>query len=257
MRKKILAGNWKMNKNVFEAIELTKELSSKVQQMQYNQDNFKLIIAPPSTNLFAVKSLLNHKIELAAQNIAEWEKGAYTGEVSAEMIKSLGINYTILGHSERRQYFSETSTSLYNKIQLALKNEITPIFCIGEKLQEREENKHFQIVEQQLNETLFLLSSNDFQKTIIAYEPVWAIGTGKNATPQQAQQIHAFIRQLIAKKYDNQTAENTSILYGGSCNPANGKSLFQNSDIDGGLIGGASLKSDDFITLFQQLISSK
>lgn len=257
MRKQILAGNWKMNKNIFEAIELSENLSTKVEQMQYDESMFKIIIAPPFTHLYAIKSVLNKKIELSAQNIAQWEKGAYTGEISAEMVKSLGINYTIIGHSERRQYFSENSSSLFSKVQIALKNELIPIFCIGENLQERDSNKHFQVVEQQLNDTLFLLSIADFQKVIIAYEPVWAIGTGKNATPDQAQEIHAFIRQLITKKFDHQTADNTSILYGGSCNPANGKSLFEKSDIDGGLIGGASLKSDDFINLLEQLIISK
>jgi len=191
------------------------------------------------------------KIVLSAQNIAAEEKGAYTGEISAEMVKSTGATATILGHSERRAYYSEDSKILNKKIRLALDTGLTPIFCIGEVLEERETGQHFEVVTNQIKEVLYNLNQSDFKKVIIAYEPVWAIGTGKTASPEQAQEIHAFIRKIIGEKFGNDIAGNTTILYGGSCKPANADGLFSQPDIDGGLIGGASLKADDFVELLK------
>ena len=249
MRKKIVAGNWKMNTNLQEGIDLAKAVSEAIEKIDFDSSKYGLVIAPPFTHLSAVASILSSKIGLSAQNIAAYEKGAYTGEISAAMVSSTGANYVILGHSERRNYFGENSEILTAKLNLALQHQLTPIFCIGEVLAEREANKHFDIIKQQLTEVVFNLQQSDFQKLIIAYEPVWAIGTGKTATPEQAQEIHAFIRQLISEKYNTETAENTTILYGGSCNSSNAKELFSQKDIDGGLIGGASLKADDFLAI--------
>lgn len=257
MKKFILAGNWKMNTNFYEAVELAESVNLKLSEINFDSDRFVVILAPPFTNIYAVSSITNKKVFVASQNIAQWEKGAYTGEVSAEMVKSVGASYCILGHSERRQYFYEDSKILNQKLKIALKNSLIPIFCIGEKLIEREQNLHFDVVRNQLEETLFTLNPEEFEQIVIAYEPVWAIGTGVNATPAQAQEMHEYIRSLINKKFGQKIAENTTILYGGSCNPLNGKSLFEQKDIDGGLIGGASLKSNDFIELFMQLIEAK
>ena len=186
---------------------------------------------------------------LGAENCADHVSGAYTGEVSAAMVASTGANYVILGHSERRQYYCETSETLKTKIGLALENGLTPIFCIGEVLEQREEGVHFDVVKSQIEDALFELSAEDFGKIILAYEPVWAIGTGKTATDEQAQEMHAFIRRVIADKYGKDVADNTSILYGGSCKPSNAAQLFAKPDVDGGLIGGASLKADSFIDI--------
>ena len=186
------------------------------------------------------------KIGVGAENCADKVSGAYTGEVSAEMVASTGAKYVILGHSERRAYYHETPEILKTKVELALANGLTPIFCIGEVLEEREAGKHFEVVDAQIKGSLFDLSAEDFAKIVLAYEPVWAIGTGKTATPEQAQEIHAHIRSLVAAKYGQEVAENTSILYGGSCKPSNAKELFANPDVDGGLIGGAALKVVDF-----------
>ena len=186
------------------------------------------------------------KIGVGAENCADKASGAYTGEVSAEMVASTGAKYVILGHSERRAYYGETVAILEEKVKLALANGLTPIFCIGEVLEEREAGKHFEVVDAQIKESLFDLSAEDFGKIVLAYEPVWAIGTGKTASPEQAQEIHAFIRSIVANKYGKEIADNTSILYGGSCKPSNAKELFSNPDVDGGLIGGAALKVSDF-----------
>ena len=186
---------------------------------------------------------------VGAQNVSNFESGAYTGEVAANMLHSMGIEYCIIGHSERRKYFNETDEQLFLKAELLLKNDILPIFCCGELLPEREANKHFDVVKNQLENAVFRLEPLDFAKIIIAYEPVWAIGTGVTATSEQAQEMHAFIRSLISDKYGKEIAKNTSILYGGSCNAQNAKELFANSDVDGGLIGGASLKADDFLKI--------
>ena len=226
MRKNIVAGNWKMNKNLQEGIALAKELN---EVLSADKPNCDVIICTPFIHLASVTPIVDKNIiGVGAENCADKASGAYTGEVSAEMVASTGAQYVILGHSERRAYYHETVEILEEKVKLALANGLRPIFCIGEVLEEREANKQ--------NEG----------KVILAYEPVWAIGTGKTATPEQAQEIHAHIRSLVAAKYGQEVAENTSILYGGSCKPSNAKELFANPDVDGGLIGGAALKAADF-----------
>ncbi|WP_010665048.1 triose-phosphate isomerase [Marinilabilia salmonicolor] len=244
MRQNIVAGNWKMNKNLQEGVELAKELQS---ILSANKPNCRVVIGTPFIHLTEVcKAVDQDLIGVSAQNCADQESGAYTGEVSAEMVKSTGARYVILGHSERRAYYGEDNAILKTKTDLALKNELTPIFCIGEVLEEREADKHFDIVKSQIEEALFHLSADDFKKIVLAYEPVWAIGTGKTASPDQAQEMHAFIRKTLADKYGKEVADEISILYGGSCKPSNAKELFANPDVDGGLIGGASLKAEDF-----------
>lgn len=251
MRKKIVAGNWKMNTDINEGLALAKDVSKLIDDLDYDTSLFGTIVAPPFTHLYAISQVLSPKIGLAAQNIAAFEKGAYTGEISVTMAKSVGADYAILGHSERRKYFAETNSDLLTKVNLCLKSDITPIFCIGEVLEQRNAGKHFDIVKQQISEVLFELSKDDFEKIIIAYEPVWAIGTGVTASPEQAEEIHSFIRKLIAEKYGDKTAENTTILYGGSCKPSNAEGLFSQPNIDGGLIGGASLKATDFVEIMK------
>lgn len=245
MRKNIVAGNWKMNKSLQEGIELAKAVNEKV-----TENSTTVIMCTPFIHLSEVSKVITKKnVALGAQNCANKESGAYTGEISVDMIKSTGATYVILGHSERRAYYGETNALLAEKTKLALAKGLTPIFCIGEVLEEREAGKHFDVVKTQLNEALFGLSADDFAKIVIAYEPVWAIGTGKTATSEQAQEIHKVIREHIAGKYGKAVADNTSILYGGSCNASNAKDLFSNPDVDGGLIGGASLKADDFLAI--------
>ena len=244
MRKNIVAGNWKMNTTLQEGLELAKGLNEALKGKAINCD---VIICTPFIHLASVTPLVDPaKIGVGAENCADKESGAYTGEVSAAMVASTGAKYVILGHSERRAYYHETPAILKTKVELALANGLTPIFCIGEVLEEREAGKHFEVVDAQIKESLFDLSAEDFGKIVLAYEPVWAIGTGKTATAEQAQEIHAFIRSLIADKYGKEVADNTSILYGGSCKPSNAKELFANPDVDGGLIGGAALKVVDF-----------
>lgn len=243
MRKKIVAGNWKMNKTLQEGIALAQEIEKMASGVP---DEVELIIAPPFIHLTEVKKLLG-RVKLGAQNCASEVSGAFTGEVSASMLASAEVQYVIIGHSERRSYYGETNSIINKKVRLALQNHLNPIFCCGEVLSEREKGKHFDVVKEQLEEGLFNLSPDEFGKVIIAYEPVWAIGTGVNATPAQAQEMHQYIRSLIAGKYGETVANNTSILYGGSCKPSNAGELFANPDVDGGLIGGASLKADDFI----------
>jgi len=245
MRKKIVAGNWKMNTTVSEGLALAAGLKEALKSKKTNCD---VVVGVPFTHLTGVAAAVEGSIiGVAAQNCADKDKGAYTGEVSAAMIASTGAKYVIIGHSERRQYYHETPAILKEKTLLALANSLTPIFCIGEVLAEREACKHFEVVEAQIKESLFDLSAEDFGKLVLAYEPVWAIGTGKTATAAQAQEIHAHIRRLIAAKYGAEVAEATSILYGGSCNKDNAAELFANSDVDGGLIGGASLSVDKFL----------
>ncbi len=245
MRKNIVAGNWKMNKNLQEGVALAAELKEKV-----NNPNCDVIIGTPFIHLATVAELVKGSpIAVAAENCADHASGAYTGEVSAEMVASTGATYCIIGHSERRTYYGETYEILREKVQLALANNLRPIFCIGEVKEEREANRQNEVVKAQLEGSVFNLSAEDFGKLVIAYEPVWAIGTGLTATPEQAQEIHAYIRSLIAEKYGKEVADNTSILYGGSCNAKNAAGLFANPDIDGGLIGGASLKADDFCAI--------
>ncbi len=245
MRQNIVAGNWKMNKTLQEGVELASELNAILADKTLN---CKVVVGVPFTHVTeVVKTVDSAKVGVAAQNCADQESGAYTGEVSASMVKSTGAEYVILGHSERREYYGETNATLKTKTDLALANGLTPIFCIGEVLAEREAEKHFEVVKTQIEEALFHLSAEDFGKIILAYEPVWAIGTGKVATPEQAQEIHAFIRKTLADKYGATVADDCSILYGGSCKPSNAKELFSNPDVDGGLIGGASLKAEDFV----------
>ncbi len=244
MRKNIVAGNWKMNKTLQEGVALATELKSVLAGQKPNCD---VIIGTPFIHLATVSELVKGTvIKVAAQNCADKESGAFTGEVSASMVKSTGVDTVILGHSERRTYYGETYPILKEKVLLALKNELKPIFCIGELKEEREANKQNEVVKAQLEGSVFNLSAEDFGKIVLAYEPVWAIGTGLTATSDQAQEIHAFIRSLIAIKYGKEVANNTTILYGGSCNAKNASELFSKPDVDGGLIGGASLKAADF-----------
>ncbi|MBR4920972.1 MAG: triose-phosphate isomerase [Prevotella sp.] len=244
MRKKIVAGNWKMNLNLQEGVALAKELK---EALAADKPNCDVVICTPFIHLASVaKELEGSVIGLGAENCADKEKGAFTGEVSAEMVKSTGAQYVILGHSERREYYKETPEILKEKVQLALKNGLKVIFCIGETLEEREANKQNEVVKAELEGSVFNLSEEDFRKIVIAYEPIWAIGTGKTATSDQAEEIHAYIRSIVADKYGKAVAEDTSILYGGSCKASNAPELFAKPDIDGGLIGGASLKCADF-----------
>jgi triosephosphate isomerase len=250
MRENIVAGNWKMNNTFEEADDLIFEVVKFIQENP--QDNVEVVICPPSVFLeLATDHAMDSGVLIGGQNISNFESGAYTGEISAKMLNSMGVEYTIIGHSERRKYFNETNQLLAEKVVMALKHEVIPIFCCGEVLPEREAGKHFDVVKSQLEESLFSLSKENFEKIVIAYEPVWAIGTGVTATPQQAQEMHKYIRGLIAEKYGKNTAEDTTILYGGSCNAKNAAELFANPDVDGGLIGGASLKAADFIKIIQ------
>ena len=248
MRKKIVAGNWKMNKKFSDGITLIKDVIEKAD----NLENVELIISPPYIFQSKAASLLSStNIKLAAQNCSNQESGAYTGEISAEMLESTGTNYVILGHSERRAYYSETDELINQKIKLCILNKLKPIICCGEILEERENNEHFTVIVNQLKGMLDNINPKEFKKIIIAYEPVWAIGTGKTASPEQAQEIHKLIRETIKNSYGSEIAENTTILYGGSCKPSNAKELFSKPDVDGGLIGGASLNADDFIAIAQ------
>ncbi|MCI1779388.1 MAG: triose-phosphate isomerase [Bacteroidales bacterium] len=248
MRKKIVAGNWKMNTNVKEGVELAKALAGRMSEVP---SDVKLIIAPPFTHLTSVADIIKGSgIALSAQNCADQSKGAYTGEVSAAMLASVPVEFCILGHSERRQYYEETNEKLVKKIALALSENINPILCVGENLEERESGKLFDVIGAEIRDVLFTLSPEQMAKVIVAYEPIWAIGTGKTATSDQAEEIHAFIRKTLSEKF-GALADEISILYGGSCKPANAKELFAMKDIDGGLIGGAALKADDFIAISQ------
>lgn len=253
MRKKIVAGNWKMNTTVDEGMNLASEIDDYVLD---NIDDVKadVILAVPYTHLFVLRALIEtENVFIASQNCSEFEKGAYTGEVSVAMLSALGIEYAIIGHSERRQLFGDTSEVILKKMQLLYNNMIMPIFCCGEKLEEREQNNHFNVVEKQIKEVFANISAEQMQNTVIAYEPVWAIGTGKTASPQQAQEMHKHIRNIFAEIYNKQIADDISILYGGSVNAKNAKELFACDDIDGGLVGGASLKADEFITIIKSI----
>ena len=247
MRKKIVAGNWKMNTTVPEGIELAEAVVAKSAE---TPANVGLIVAAPFTHLVSVASVLEgSKVELAAQNCADHEKGAYTGEVSVDMLKSAGCKWTILGHSERRQYYGETDEKLVTKTKLALGAGLGVILCVGENLDQREAGKHFEVVTEQVKNVLYNFTAEEMKHIVVAYEPVWAIGTGKTASAEQAEEIHACIRSVLAGKFGGQVAEDTTILYGGSCKPSNAAELFAQKDIDGGLIGGAALKADDFIQI--------
>ena len=247
MRKNIVAGNWKMNTTVAEGVQLAKEVNEALKAAH----NCDVVICVPFTHLVPVADVIDKSVlGLGAENCADHEKGAYTGEVSAPMVASTGANYVILGHSERRQYYGENNETLKAKTRLALDNNLKPIFCVGEVLEERENGTYNDVVKGQV-EALFDLSAEDFGKIVIAYEPVWAIGTGKTATADQAQDMHAHIRKVIAEKYGQQVADDCSILYGGSCKPTNARELFAKPDVDGGLIGGAALKAADFMGIVE------
>ncbi|GAA4315740.1 triose-phosphate isomerase [Pontixanthobacter gangjinensis] len=246
MREKIVAGNWKMNNDLAE----TEELLGKLKLQMVKDPEATVMVAPSFTNLYPTfQALKDTPVIVAAQNMHESEKGAFTGEVSAEMLKSVGVTTVILGHSERRAYFHETNELLAKKVQTAIDKEMTVIFCFGEELEDRKNDRHFDLVESQLKESLFNLPKSAWKNIILAYEPVWAIGTGETASPEQAQEMHKHIRTLLEKNIGKEVAENTSILYGGSVKPNNAKEIFAKEDVDGGLIGGASLNAVDFVEI--------
>jgi len=253
MRKKIVAGNWKMNTIVRDGVALASSLNNALKKVELREDTL-VIIAPPFTHISFISQVVDDlKIQLASQNCSTEEKGAFTGEISAEMIKMIGCKYVIIGHSERREYFNEDSPMLLKKVKQALVNNLTPIFCCGEILKERENNNHFNIVKEQVSEALFSLSKEDFSKIVIAYEPVWAIGTGVTASNEQAQEMHAYIRKLVSDKFGPEIADNLSILYGGSVKPSNAVELFSQKDVDGGLVGGASLDAESFTEIIKSI----
>lgn len=248
MRKKIVAGNWKMNMNLEEGLKFTESIEKHFNEKSPGES--EVILCTPFIHLHGAATILkDSKVTLGAQNCAAESSGAYTGEVSAGMIKSTGAEYVIIGHSERRTYYNEDDKLLNKKTLLALNSGLKVIFCCGEVLKEREEEKHFTVVKRQLEEGLFNLTDKQMDMIVIAYEPVWAIGTGLTATPDQAQEMHQYIRSLVKGKYGNGSAEKISILYGGSCKPSNAAEIFSKPDVDGGLIGGAALKKDDFTAI--------
>lgn len=245
-RQLIVAGNWKMNKTYMEGRNLAKEIVERLQPSEVI-----VVLATPFIHLNSIGNVIKgiSNLKLGAQNCHQEESGAYTGEISAGMLKSLSVEYVIIGHSERREYFAESDELLAKKVNAVLAKGLIPIFCCGEKLEVREANQHLELVENQIKNALFHLAPAAFEKVVIAYEPVWAIGTGKTASPEQAQEMHLHIRNLLAKQYGEELAQATTILYGGSVNAANAKELFQKPDVDGGLVGGASLKAEDFVTI--------
>ncbi|MDG4716442.1 MULTISPECIES: triose-phosphate isomerase [Winogradskyella] len=245
MRKHIVAGNWKMNNDLSQTEALINAIKKQVKT-----SDAEVMIAPTFTNLWqAFQSTKDYDVEVIAQNMHFAENGAYTGEVSASMLKSIGVNTVILGHSERRAYFNETDETLAKKVDTALENEMRVIFCFGEELADRKSGKEETVVEDQIKNALFHLEADAFKQIVLAYEPVWAIGTGETATPEQAQDMHAFIRKTLAAKYGAEVADSVSILYGGSVKPNNAQEIFSKPDVDGGLIGGASLKAEDFFAI--------
>jgi len=246
MRKPLIAGNWKMNKLIKEA----EELANGIKEKAANLEDREVLLCPVYTSLFKVKEVISGtNIKLGAQNMYWEDSGAYTGEISGRMLIDAGCEYVIIGHSERRQYFSETDETVNRRVKKALEVGLKPIVCVGEKLEEREKGITMSVVKRQITEGLKEISKQDALKIVVAYEPVWAIGTGKTATPQQAQEVHAYIRKLLGEMWDNEIAENIRILYGGSIKPENVKSLMEQLDIDGGLVGGASLKVDSFLKI--------
>lgn len=248
MRKKIVAGNWKMNKTFQEAEDLIFEISDALHEK--GKGETIVIVCPPAPYLEMATDIASENgFYIGAQNAAEYESGAYTGEISTSMLQSMGVSYVILGHSERRQYFGETDIRIAGKIDQAFSKNIIPIYCCGEVLDERNSGKHFDVVRKQISDAMFHLTPLKAAEVIIAYEPVWAIGTGVTATPEQAQEMHKFIRSLVEEKFGNTVANDIVILYGGSCNAKNAEELFAQPDVDGGLIGGASLKAQDFVTI--------
>lgn len=252
MRQKIVAGNWKMNNDKKETTKLIKGIKKSIKKLSLN--NTRVIVAPSFVNLSsAVKRAKKSTIEVVAQNMHQAQNGAFTGEISAGMLKSVGIKTVILGHSERRTLFGETDSILVEKVNAVLENELETIFCFGELLEDRKSENHFKVVESQLKNGLFHLEASAWESIILAYEPVWAIGTGETASPEQAQEMHAFIRNIIEEKYNKEVAENVSILYGGSVKPSNAEEIFSKPDVDGGLIGGAALKVDDFTAIIKAI----
>jgi triosephosphate isomerase len=253
MRKNIVAGNWKMNLDLNQGIQLFNEIKELLKaELSGDQE---VIVCSPSIHLSSLTNALdaNYKLSIGAQNCHQADSGAYTGEISASMIASTGAEYVIIGHSERRLYFSESNAILAQKLDSVLKNGLSPIFCIGETLEQRNGGTYFDVIKEQISEASFHLDGANYSKLILAYEPVWAIGTGLTASPEQAQEIHLFIRTLLTEKYGQTLADNLTILYGGSCNPKNAAELFAQADIDGGLIGGASLKARDFVDIIKAL----
>jgi len=249
MRKKIVAGNWKMNNNKAETALLINALKSKT-----NFNGVEVMVAPTAIHLAqAVELSSDSLIEVIAQNMHQASHGAFTGEISSSMLQSIGVHTVILGHSERRAYFNETDELLAQKVTTCVEQDMQVVFCFGEELQDRQNNNHFSVVEAQLRKALFDLPTSAWSKIILAYEPVWAIGTGETATPAQAQEMHAFIRNLIAEEVNSEVAENISILYGGSVKPANAQEIFSNPDVDGGLIGGAALQAEDFLAIVKSI----
>lgn len=252
MRTRILAANWKMNLSFEEADDLIYQLVNELEA--FPPGDRLVVVCPPFPYLeMGTDVAEEYPVLIGAQNVSQFEKGAYTGEVSAEMLASMDVDFVIIGHSERRKYFNESDEMLAMKVNRALTRDIRPIFCCGESLEEREAGQHQEVVSRQLEKGLFHLSEEDLGDVVIAYEPVWAIGTGLNATEAQAQEMHAMIRALVAGRYGNEVAEDISILYGGSCNPDNAKGLFSQPDVDGGLIGGASLNAKSFVQMLKYL----
>ena len=245
MRQQIVAGNWKMNNDLSQTESLITDLKN-----AKKTSNAEVMVAPTFTNLYkAFEALKGTDIEVIAQNMHFAENGAYTGEISASMLKSVGVKTVILGHSERREYFNETDESLAKKVDAALANGMRIIFCFGEVLADRKSGNHEAVVESQIKNALFHLDASAFKNIVLAYEPVWAIGTGETASPEQAQDMHSFIRKTLSDKYGSDVANSVSILYGGSCKPGNAKEIFSKPDVDGGLIGGAALNADDFFAI--------
>ena len=252
MRTKIVAGNWKMNNDKKESKKLIKDLKKSLKKEKLK--NTRVIVAPTFVNLSSsIKTAKKSKIEVVAQNMHQAKNGAYTGEISADMLKAIGIETVILGHSERRTYFNETDESLAAKVDAILENDLETIFCFGELLEDRKSENHFAVVESQVSNALFHLGADAWKSIILAYEPVWAIGTGETASAEQAQEMHAFIRSIIEKKYNKEVADAVSILYGGSVKPANAEEIFSKPDVDGGLIGGAALNVDDFTGIIKAI----
>lgn len=248
MRRNIVAGNWKSNETFNQADDLINDIAEGLRA--FDSTDVDVIVCPPFPYLELVQDAAEDvEFFVGAQNVSKFDNGAYTGEVSAQMLQSMNVDYCIVGHSERRKYFFETNQDVAEKVNKLLALDITPIVCVGESLEDRDAGKHFDVIKEQVSQGLFHLSAEAMEKVIIAYEPVWAIGTGKTATKEQAQEIHAFIRKMLAEKYSDDTAQEISILYGGSCNAKNAKDLFAQQDVDGGLIGGASLKAADFIEI--------
>lgn len=249
MRKIIIAGNWKMNKTISEAIELINGLKRELSEIK----NIDIVVIPPYTVLSEISDMLvNSNIELGAQDVHWEERGAFTGEVSPIMLKGIGVKYVVIGHSERRTYFGETNENVNKKLKASIKTGLTPIMCVGERLEEREAGKTSDVVKEHVERGLEGVSKGDVLKIVIAYEPVWAIGTGKTATPEQAEEVHRYIREFLANMYDESVAENLRIQYGGSVNPENIKGLINQADIDGALVGGASLKIEQFVPIVKE-----